>query len=450
METFSDKYEIGIFDTSLVNLSIREIQERIERFSPFLVGLSALTCEAELVHKIAEIVKEINRNTIVVVGGPHASIASEYLLQDKNIDYTVIGEGERTIVELLKALECNDNISVVDGISYRVDNEIVHTKAREYIKDLDTIPFPAWDLIDIKEYTKHPNWNGILKEKYYMPIITSRGCPFSCTFCHNIFGKKFRVRSPENVFSEIITLYQNYGVKEFHIIDDVFNFDAERVKKLCSLIIDAKIKISLAFPNGLRADIMTEELIAMLKKAGTYKINYAIETASSRIQHMIKKGLNIERAQEIIEVTTKKGIITAGYFMLGFPTETIQEMQDTINLAINCNLDIAYFFKVTPYLETELYKTIVKSPFPIPQTVATFSDLHFYSAAQSCAEISIDQLNNLILEAQHKFYLNPKRIIRLMSKSLDKTKLIKGAINMFGLILQAYIIRKLAKIHITP
>jgi len=448
IKTFGNRYHLKILDTGIGNLSLTEIEEALEVFSPGIVCLNALVWEANLVHKIAALSKKANKDTIILIQGELASLAKEYLLQDENIDCAIIGEGEITVVEFLKAIEKNEDFSKINGIIYRKNKNIVSTSPRAYIGDLDdfSISFSAWDLIDIKEYARYSNWNGSLKERFYIPILTSRGCPFHCTFCavRDVFGKGFRARSPENVLAEIKSLHRNYQVKEIHIFDAVFNYDKKRAKKICQLIIASGMNLSLAFPHGIRADIMDEELINLLKEAGTYKLTYGIETATPRLQRMIKKNLKINEAGDIIKKTAQAGIIVAGYFMLGFPTETAYEMMQTINFAVNSDLDLAYFFKMTLYSDViTVYQSQLEAKRGKTEFLYRFEDIGYYSKKRSYAEISPSELNGLILKAQQKFYLNLKRIIRGFFRFPHRILFLRNLLNASGLILQSYLIRQL-------
>jgi len=442
-QTFGSQYEIKILDSGIDDFSLNDLKLCLEEFQPGFIGLSTLSCETDLMQDIASISKSVIKDCKVIVGGPHATVAAAALLSDPNIDIAVIGEGENTIVELLKSLDESIPLSFVSGIAFRENNRIVSTGPRNYIGILDALPFPAWDLIDMKKYVNSPNWNGITKEYLYLPILTSRGCPYQCTYCHNIFGKHVRIRSSEDVVSEIEYLFRKYSVKEFHIIDDAFNYDAARAKHLCSAIIASGLKISLAFPNGLRADNIDDELIILLKKAGTYKINFGFETIIPRLQSMIKKNLDIDSAHATVRKVSKTGIITGGYFMFGLPTETREDILKTINFAAKSSLDTAYFFKVTPYPGSELYDYINRHK--ELKNYDNFNNLHFYSVERSSAQISPKELNDLILFAQQKFYLNIKRFIKSLSKSSSKKIFLSNVFSALGLLVQSYILRKLNK-----
>ncbi len=165
------------------------------------------------------------------------------------------------------------------------------------------------------------------------PIFTSRGCPFGCIYCHNVFGKKFRARSAENVLDELSMLKREYNIGEIEIIDDCFNIDLSRAKEIARGIIDRKLDIAISFPNGIRADHMDKELVDLLKEAGTYRVYYAVETASPRLQKLIRKNVDLDRPKEIVDYTAAQGIMTCGFFMMGFPTETEEEIRMTIDYA---------------------------------------------------------------------------------------------------------------------
>jgi len=446
MQAFSGKYELKLVDTGLGGLSLGDIEKVLRDFCPQVIVLSSLIWEADLAHSLALLAKKQDKNTIVVIEGQLASIAKECLLEDENIDYCVVGEAEIPIVELLKYLENQLELSDVKSLIYRSDGKVISNKDY-FIGNLDeiTISSSAWDLIDIREYARYPNWNGALKEKFYIPILTSRGCPFGCSFCceREVAGKNFRGRSPENVFSEIMFLHKKYAVREIHIFDSVFNYDIERAKQICRLIIDSGIKLSLSFPHGVRADIMTDELLALLRKAGTYKLVYGIETASPRLQRMINKNLDVRQTNQVIRKTSGAGIIVGGYFMLGFPTETIDEMEQTINFAVQSDLDLAYFFKVTHFRDiVDIYKSPLNPIRGVKK--GTCTDLCYYGTKRSAQDISPSELNNILLGAQQRFYLNRRRLWRGFVKSPHKVTFLTNLSRLAALILQSYLMKQLS------
>jgi len=446
-EQYGDVYEFKVTDTGIGELSADDVLTEIKDFDPGLVILYGLSWEAGLLHRIAGVAKQFNRMIKVIVFGQLATFSSQYLCEDPNIDFVVVGEPELTVGELIGALEKNSgDFSHIPGLVYKAGPKTVTTDPREYPEYLDRfniIPF-AWGLIDIKEYARYSNWNGAIKESFYIPILTSRGCPFKCTFCRETYGKKFLSRTPDHVVEEIKYLHECFGAKEFHIYDAVFNYDNERAKKICRLIIESGLKISLAFPHGVRADIMTDELLDLLKQAGTYKLVYGIESASSRLQKAFKKNLNLTQVKEMIAKTSKKGIIVGGYFMLGHLTETEEEINRTIDFAVDSDLDVASFFKATDYDDVnKIYESGFKAHADNTDVFSGIKDIAYYSVNRSQADVSVAELNRLILKGQRRFYFKFRRVIRGFRKYPNKGKYAQNLLNAAGLILQAHILQNL-------
>jgi anaerobic magnesium-protoporphyrin IX monomethyl ester cyclase len=412
--------DLGVYDKSLRTF--------LRNFKPNYIGLSATTLEYDYAKKISKKAKELFPNCKIILGGPHASAKKTEVLNDcKTIDYVCIGEGDNSFPNLINAIENNDNLEIVNGIAYRnlINNsKIIETKAVELISDLDSLPYPAWDLIQIKEYGKYHNWNGTLRKKNYMSIVTSRGCPYGCIYCHSLLGKKFRFRSPLNVFDEIKYLYEKYDIREFHFIDQVFNLDSNRCKELCRLIIKWNKKIKISFPDGLRADIVDKELLVLLKKAGTYKIHYALETANARMQEFLGKRMNINKFNQTLKWTYDLGIVTIGNFMIGSPTETKDEILETINFAANSKIDYVRFFFVTPLPGTKLYELS-------PETNNLRSNL---STPHSCSIYTADELKSLYFYGMIKSYTKISRIFRIIY--LEKINGLKKLINIFTHIIE--------------
>ncbi|NQT22410.1 MAG: cobalamin B12-binding domain-containing protein [Candidatus Omnitrophica bacterium] len=409
-------HEIKILDMRLDYLKPAEAINEFVKFRPDIVGISNFTQESGTLHRLAKNIKEQNKRCQIIVGGPHATSCTDDVLKNPNIDCAVLGEGEETFSELVETILEGDSISKVRGIAFK-RNGIRHTTPpRENIPDLDNLPFPAWDLIDIKKYFKHWRFNN-MKPGPYMAIMTSRGCPYGCIFCHNMLGKKFRARSPENVFSEIKALYERYSIRDFEIIDDSFNLDKERAIKICDLIISSGLKIKLSFPNGVRGDLMDEELILKLRQAGTFLITYAPETGSARLQKTIKKNMDLDKLQEVIRKTSKAGIFTHGYFMIGFPTETKKDLDDTHEFLLQTRLNTAQFFIANPFPDTELYKLAVRMG---KNTNIEFDSFTYVNPGFNLSGMNNEELFKTKRRLFMAFYLNPKRLFHLLMAHPNK------------------------------
>ena len=419
--------DISIIDARHEHLSHAGISQRIKDLSPDVVGISGLSMESSEIHSLAGLAKAVDRNFKVIVGGPYATSSAEHILKDPNVDFVVIGEGERTVARLFHALENGKDFSEIEGLAYKRDQTCVVNPAQSAIEDLDAIPFPAWDLIDMEGYFNdihnHSN-NPIPTSNRIAPLFTSRGCPYPCTYCHNIFGKKIRFRSVGNVMEEIETLVKHYRVHEIEIIDDCFNFDLPRAKEICDEIIRRGIKIALSFPNALRVDRMDEELIVKLKQAGTRVIFYAIESASPAVQQRIKKNLDLEKAKKIIKQTSGHGIVTGGYFMLGFPGETKEEMLQTVKFAKDMPFHIINMFYVTPPPNTAMFNDLFGKNGGLKNIKVNCYQRLTYNVS----EVKDQELKNIRSMAHREFYLRPRQMWRIWKAIPDKRILLRNGL----------------------
>jgi len=404
--------ECYILDTRLGNLTDDQVGDYIARDPPHLIGLSVMTFEAGQMHSLAAHLKERFADIPVVVGGPHASADMEDILADPNVDWLVYHEGEYTFLELVEALWKGKSANKILGTAYRRNGKTTVNPPRPYIEDLDSLPFPSWDLIDYRAYFKTPRLLLIYKNAQYMPIFTSRACPFSCIYCHNIFGKGFRYRSPQNVLAEMRELYHNYGIREFEFFDDCFNVNQARSKEILRLFAESEMRDAwLYFPNGLRTDIVDDQTIRLWKEARVFRVAIAVETASPRLQKLIKKNIRLEKIKPVASKASRQGVILHGLFMLGFPTETREELHQTIRFALDMDIDTASFFIVNPFKGTELAEMAREMGTPIDPDPARYD---YFRAKFNLSRVSDEELTYLLRQANLRFYLSFKRIIRFL------------------------------------
>lgn len=323
-----------------------------------LVGVTCMTVEYTAAKLVADFIKTRHPDLPIVFGGQHPTIQSKQVLEEPGADYVVVGEGEETFRELVEVLQGTRRAEHVAGLGWKNNGQIVFNMPRAAIQDLDSVPFPAYHLLDIPEYFEIGTGRYAPRSKYCLQIFTSRGCPWKCIYCHDLFGKKFRARSPENVFSEMELLYHQYGVREFMIEDDIFNLDLARAKKICDMIIQSSMRLHMQFENGLRLECFDEELVRKLAQAGTHHISIAIESASPRVQKLMKKNLKVHKLDEVLGWMKKYKISTLGFFMMGFPFETVDDIEETIRFARRSDLDEALFSIAVPYAGTELNKLV--------------------------------------------------------------------------------------------
>ncbi len=425
-EWLDPKIEIRLADMRASNMTFGDLSTLYREFEPDVVGFSSLSCEHADLIESAMRCKAWNSECLTVVGGPHASMFGDLLAHVPDIDVVVKGEGERTFVELLTAWVDAEDFHGIRGLMFREDGKVIETPPRRFEADLDSLPPPAWDLLDIPSYSRCTNMNGILAAAPYMAVMTSRGCPFQCSYCHRLFGTRFRQRSIDNVAGELEVLYHRFGIKEIHFIDDCFNLKPPRAKSIADEIVSRRLRFKIAFPNGVRGDLMDDELIEKLQAAGAYMITYAVETASQRLQKLVKKNLNLEKVARAIETTYKLGVIPAGFFMLGFPTETREEMERTIRFACESSILKAYFFSVVPFPQTELHK-LVKQTYPDMPLGDGISDSHSYWGADPyfTRATGID-VKAAQRSAYRRFYFDPIRVARILKLFPKNSQLLNG------------------------
>lgn len=400
-----------LIDGRRFHMSPSDIIKQVAAINPDVIGVGALSYEAP---EAALVIAEIKRNwpdIPVVLGGPHATACEASTLHRINADYVVVGEGEETFIELLNALESKRSIGDVRGVAWRDCDEVVFNGYRPFINEMDQLEVD-WEVIGPENYFGIGRGNPqrrIAKSGRRLMVFTSRGCPYACTYCHHIFGKRYRIFDTGKTISRMIELRDRYRVREFEIIDDNFNLNSDRAKRFMEEIIERKLDCAIAFPNGLRADLMDEELIDLMTRAGVYRVHYAIETASKRIQKLIKKNLDLDRAREVVNMTASRGIITGTFNMLGFPTETEEEMSQTVNFAISLNNHITSFFYLNPFPGTEIVEST-------PQLKERSRELDFngYSGVtMNLSAVPDDKLMEIRRSAYRRFYFSPRRIARI-------------------------------------
>ncbi|MBW1989616.1 MAG: B12-binding domain-containing radical SAM protein [Deltaproteobacteria bacterium] len=333
----------------------KDMARLIKNFRPDVVGISAVYPEMGFLWETAgEVKRQTRGRALVVAGGPCASTAPEEVLSRPDMDFALVGEGEETFPALLDAVDQGFTPKDLPGLAFRWKEKVRANPAPDFMENLDVLPRPAWDLVDFSRYEKALRTH-MLKPRRYAAVMTSRGCPFGCIYCHKILGKKFRPRSPQNVVDEMEHLVARYGVQEIEVWDDVFNVDAKRAEKICDLIIERRLNVRLSMPTNVRADIMPPRLLRKMKDAGLYYMGIAVETGSPEKQKLLGRNFSLEKARQTMELARKLSITTTGFFMLGLPGETAEEMEQTISFACQSPLNFATFNTLRPYPNTVLW-----------------------------------------------------------------------------------------------
>ena len=397
-----------ILDLTYTKNPMEVLERRIQDFDPHLVGISAMTSEADNLHEVAKIVKQADAAKTTVAGGPYGTSSPELAIADPNIDVLVLGEGEETYADIVSSLSSGGDGKGIPGSLWRDNGDVVRGDERKPIVDLDEIPFPAWDMVDMDAY-QNLGRAGNVRRNRYMGIFTSRGCPYQCSYCHRVFPKRFRPRSASNILEELQVLVDRYDIRDVEVYDDVFNYDMDRAKAVCRGIIERNLNLKISFPHGVRGDRLDRELTGLLAQAGTTNIGIAVDTASPARQRELGRNLNIKKVRQAIEWADYEGITTFGYFMLGFPGETEEEMNETIRFAENSRLMFASFFIVTPFPSTPLWEQTVARTNP---DATNLDALNVFSGFYNLSALSGPRLRRMQRLAYWRFYRG--RLFRIL------------------------------------
>jgi len=400
-----------VCDAAAENVDEKKLLEIIENYQPNFIGITTNIAIIYAAVISAKNIKAKFKNIKIIMGGPWAHANYELLLEADIADIVCFGEAEYTLVEILKTYTNNINVlSSVSGISYKFENKIIRTQAKPPITDLDEIPFPNWKMFPIKKY------DAAHRYKPFVPIITSRGCPYDCINCTKIIhGYKPRLRSIQNIIEELEYLKKEINPNEIVIMDDIFNYDLERAKKLLREIIKRNFNFKFQLLNGIRADNIDLEFAYLLKASGTYKVAIGIESGSQKVISFLHKKLNLAILENSIKILHKAGLIVYGYFILGLPIETVNSMIYSIDFADRINLDMAYFFGVLLFPGSKLYDYIIEHKYK----VTSLYKYRFINLQTSALTFEAPNFNKKDYERVRKyyiirFYLNPRRFLRFL------------------------------------
>ncbi|MDI6743114.1 MAG: radical SAM protein [Smithella sp.] len=405
-------HEPRIHDCAIDYKNLHILRQIIQDWKPDFIGISIVVMELEQTKFIMKLVREFLGNIPVTFGGPWPTANPEMAMKDYGADFVVLGEGEKVFPELIDAVNKNNPTDSISGTALLVDGKI-KINPRFYLSEdeLNALPFPAWELLNHKLYAKTIS-HAAVGTRPYMTIVTSRGCPYNCAYCHQTMGKVYRKRSAKSVVAEIKGLKTRFGFNEFEIADDCFNLDRKRMREILNGIMNEVRNIKLHFPNGLRADLLEKEDIQLLKKAGTVSAFFAVETSSPRLQKMIGKNLNLEKVTQAISCSVAAGIYTSGYFMIGFPTETYQESWATVKYACRSALHRALFFTTMPYEGTAL-ADMVPETIKNKQKSIYSNNMNYFNSRINISAMSDGELKTVFRCAYIRFYMSLRRIVNI-------------------------------------
>lgn len=350
-------YEPSIIESDIFDLSIDKVAEKVIAEKPDYVGITLFTVGVWSAATIARKIKQALPNTMIIVGGPHiSSMGPETIVRFQEFDIAVVGEGERSLMELLHALEYKQDLSTVPGIIYRDGDNIRHTPGMTGDKVLDSLPIPAWDLL--------PDFPHAYKPAIYdfprgpvATIAASRGCPFHCKFCDtSTFGAKVRHYSPKVVFKMMKHLQNTYGVRHIMFVDDLFLASKVRTTELCNLILGDGMNMS--WTCTARVDTVKPDILKLMKRAGCWEISFGLETGSNELLKKMEKVACVEKSEQAVKWAADAGIRTKGLFMLGYPGENQETIQKTKDFVQRIPMTIMNLTKFTPYPGSPVYRDL--------------------------------------------------------------------------------------------
>jgi len=419
------RHEVIVLDTQVEGITYDLLPERIAHIGPDIVGITAMTFTLLDVVKTTALVKQVDPNITVVLGGPHPHIYPQETIQMPNVDLVVMGEGERVFSDLVDALDRGTSLEGIPGLVFQKGDQIRQTAANPLIDNLDALPFPARHLTPFEKYS-----SLLAKRSPITTMFTSRGCPFRCAFCDRPnLGKRFRARSAHNVVDEMEACV-NAGIHEFLVYDDTFSVQRQRVLDICDELLRRALPIG--WDIRARVDTVDEEMLSRLKAAGCERIHYGVEAGTERILKVLNKGITLQQAQNAFRMTRRAGIETLAYFMIGAPSETREEIRETLEFAKRLRPDFVHITILTPFPATQIYRDGLSQGILEHDIWQSFAQNPCEGFQPPYWEeiLSREELIELLSQAYRTFYTRPsyilKELIQVRSIEELRRKVIAG------------------------
>jgi anaerobic magnesium-protoporphyrin IX monomethyl ester cyclase len=420
-------YEVKVIDCSL-GISHYQLLGLLSKEKPDIVGITGTTFAFESMKKTAQGIKERLPSTIIIAGGAHITASAEEAMKFSCFDVGVFGEGEVTILELVRHIEKQGlvNLEIIDGVVYRKNGKAFRSKTRRLIENLDSLPHPARHLQPaLSAYRPTP------ASYRNLPLgisITTRGCPSQCTFCDRaVFGSTYRERSISNVINEVEELIHKFGAREIRFFDDTFTLNEERVYEFCNKLKESKIKVPWTCLT--KVNNVSKEMLRRMRQAGCWQVLYGLESGDEQILKMLKKGNTIEQNKRAVRLAKEVGLSVRADFIVGTPGETMESLRRTLDFAIRLEVDYAHFNKFVPYPGTELYRQLINQghKFDFTQDCSIIDHSAILFVPESMTK---EEFKHFLDYANKTFYLRPAYILKRLLSIRTLTEL-KGQITGF-------------------
>ena len=412
-------HNVTILDCIKEGVKNDNLFQRVNELKPDIVGFQCYTFDLKPVKEALEGCKNLKPDLITVIGGPHPSAAPEQSFEyfKDYLDFIFIGEAERGLPLLLDKLDHRISIDLAEipGLAWR-ENGDIRLNQQVFVDNLDGLGMPAWDLIHPEKYPESQH-GAFFKKFPIAPLMVTRGCPYNCTFCAGsiVCGKKVRKHTIDFMLKQIKYLYDIHEIREFHIVDDNFTFDKNYVKEFLRRLIGLNLDISWATPNGVRIDTLDEEVLRLMKQSGLYLISLGIESGSDRVLGLMEKNTTVRKVREGISLIHSSGIDVAGFFIMGFPGETREDIKKTIEFSLDLDLIRANYFTYLPFPGSSSYNELASKG---ELDNVDWGKFYFMNAAYTPKGITRPELKGLQRSAFIRFYTRP----RILWKNLSGIK----------------------------
>ena len=437
-------FTVDYLDLHARNSLVADAAPEVTAFEPDIVGLTAKTLGWPAVIEIAQMVREAAPNAVIVVGGPHLTLYASESLTWECFDIAVVGDGEETMLEIAERFEAGKSLEEIPGTVYRNKaGRIVKSPPRPLAKSINAYPMPAWDLIDLDAY------HCLTLLKPFATMVTTRGCPWHCGYCSQVYSEKLRFRKPELVVDEMEYLEGEHGVKEIVFFDETFTIGKKRMRKFSKLVQERGLNVK--FNIRARVDTVDQEVLTCLKAAGLRSIHMGVEAGTDRLLKIMSKQITRDQTTRAFRLAREVGIETRGYFMIGYYDATPDDIEETIDFAASLGLDWASFSVATALPGTDLYtvaqeRGYVDGDFWREYTVNGGGRLPQLETETFTAE----QLRAYRTKAYLKFYMRPDLIRRKLSKAEGREELMEmlGGATVLSEIVKSTVLKKIPEVRL--
>ena len=412
-------HEVSVIDCPAEMIDLKQLKTKLACIRPNLIGITSMTPTIQSAFHSAQAAKEACPDTMVVIGGPHATFMDEQVLaEEASVDVVVRGEGEETLLELAQNFSKPKALKKIEGITFRNNGQTIRTPNRPYIQELDELPRPAYKYFSLENYR--------LFGRKILPIMTSRGCPSQCSFCTTarMFGKAFRARSPKSIVDELEWLRDEHGADAFSFYDDTFTLDKKRAVTICEEIKNRKI--GLPWDCQTRVSQVSKELLVVMRDANAQQVFFGVESGCQTILDAVKKGTTVEQNRKAIKMAKDAGLFVAISVIIGYPGETRDMLMQTIDLVKKAEPDDVYICVATPYPGTDLRRLVEKMGYEISNDWGLYDTI---TPIFKNPNLSAEDIKKLRTSFYNSFY-SPKYVLRhIFKKNFYSRVMARTAVN---------------------